>query len=79
MLRPERGRSFKIDIMEQPAKPAATAVDPATVQVIVNGTEITMGQIMQMANRQLQMMAQQMPAEQLQAVQGQIMKQIERA
>ncbi len=67
----------KIDIMEQPAKPAATAVDPSTVRVTVNGTDITAGQIMQMANRQLQMMAQQMPPEQLQAIQGQIMAQIE--
>ena len=40
----------KIDIFEQPAKPAPGAINPASVQVTVNGTDITVGEIMTAAN-----------------------------
>ncbi|MFC1467694.1 peptidylprolyl isomerase [Verrucomicrobiota bacterium] len=67
----------KIDIFEQPAKPAPSAIDPTTVQVTVNGQDVTVGKIMQAANAQLQMLAQRVPAEQLNAVQQDVVKQAE--
>lgn len=67
----------KIDILEQPAKPALGAIDPASVQVTVNGQEITVGKIMTHAKAQMQMIAQQVPAEQQSAAQQQVMKQTE--
>ena len=67
----------KIDIFEKPAKPAPGAVDPAAVQVTVNGQDITVGKIMQAASAQLQMISQRVPAEQLGAIQQQVVKQAE--
>lgn len=67
----------KTDIFEQPAKAAPSAVDPASVQVSVNGQDITVGEIMNLANKQLQMIAQQVPAEQMDAVKQQVMKRTE--
>lgn len=67
----------KIDIFEQPVKPAPGTVNPATVQVTVNGQDITIGQIMQTASTQLQMISQRVPAEQLGAIQQQVVKQAE--
>lgn len=69
----------KIDIFEQPAKPTPGAVDPAKVQVTVNGQDVTVGEIMKAANSQMQMMMQQqqIPPEQMGAAQQQIAKQAE--
>jgi peptidyl-prolyl cis-trans isomerase C len=67
----------KIDIFEQPAKPMPGAADPAQVVVSVNGQDVTLAAIMATAGPQLQMIAQQVPAEQLASVQQQVFKQAE--